>query len=240
MPSRIADISLTRIARVAGIGYLVIFFTGFFANFFVLETLIVPGDAAATTRNIMAGDLLFRLGFFGFVVMVVFDVILTWALYMLFRPVNRGFSLFAVWLRLVNCAVFAMALYHLFSVQHLLDGSPYLKAFEPDLLQAQVMLFLNMFNDTWLVGLIFFGLHLLVLGYLVVRSGIIPRILGLLLILAGVGYLADSFANILLRDYAAYKDVFLLAVALPGVVGELSFSLWLLFKGVKVPGEETV
>ena len=96
------------------------------------------------------------------------------------------------------------------------------------------MLLLKAFNNTWLIGLIFFGLHLFVLGYLIVKSGIVPRILGILLIVASLGYLTDSFANILLPNYAGYKEMFLLIVAVPGVIGELSFSLWLLFKGVNV------
>ena len=96
------------------------------------------------------------------------------------------------------------------------------------------MLFINAFNNGWIIGLVFFGIHLLVIGYLIFKSGIMPRILGILLIIASIGYLIDSFAKVLLSNYADYETIFLLIVALPGVIGELSLAIWLLFKGYKV------
>src|SRR5210317_1961561 len=99
-------ISNKNIARVAGIGYLIIFVTGIFSNFFILENLIVSGDAASTSGNILDNISLFRIGIFSFIVMVIFDVILTWALYILLLHVSKNLSLLSGWLRLVNCAVF--------------------------------------------------------------------------------------------------------------------------------------
>jgi hypothetical protein len=139
------------------------------------------------------------------------------------------------WLRLVNSTIFGIALFNLFSVLHILSGAEYLKVFDTGQLHAKVMLFLNTFNNTWLIGLVFFGLHLFVLGYLIFKSGYIPRILGILLIVASIGYLIDSFANFLLPNYTNYKDIFLLIVVVPGIIGELSLTFWLLFKGGKIP-----
>ena len=96
------------------------------------------------------------------------------------------------------------------------------------------MLLLNAFNSTWLIGLVFFVLHLFVLGYLIFKSGYIPRILGVLLIVASLAYLVDSFANILLFNYIIYAEIFLLVVAVPSVIAELSFTFWLLFRGAKI------
>ena len=225
--------SLKKISKIAGFGYLIIFITGIFSNFFVLENLIVPGDAAITANNIMSNDWLFRMGILSFFIMVIFDVVLAWALYLLLKPVNGNLSLLSGWLRLVNSTIFGVALYNLFSVLQIMSGAQYLKVFTAGQLQAQVMLFLNAFNNTWLVGLVFFGLHLFVLGYLIFKSGYIPKILGILLIIASVGYLTDSFANILLPNYTDYKNLFLIVVAVPGVIGELSLTFWLLLKGVK-------
>lgn len=230
--------SLGKISKIAGLGYLVIFITGIFSNFIVLEGLVVPGDAAATANNITGNELLFRVGILSFIIMVVFDVVLAWALYVLLKPVNRNLSLFSGWLRLVNSTVFGIALYNLFSVMQVLSGAEYLKVFAAGQLQAQAMLFLNTFNNTWLIGLVFFSLHLFVLGYLIFRSGYIPKILGILLIVAAMGYLIDSFANFLLPNYTDYKDIFLLIVAVPGIVGELSLTFWLLLKGVEVQSLE--
>ena len=235
MVKRIEDMSSATLAKIAGVGYLVIFFSGFFANFFVLEGLIIPGDAVGTAGNIVADSGLFRWGFVSFVVMVTVDIVLAWVLYLLFLPVNRNLSLFAAWLRLVNGAVFAVALYHLFSVLRLSGGAASLGVFGAGEIPAHIMLSLTAFSDTWLIGLIFFALHLFMLGLMVVMSGLIPRALGVLLMIAAAGYLTDSFANILIQDYDAHKALFLMIVAVPGVIGELSFSLWLLIKGVRTP-----
>jgi hypothetical protein len=230
----IVDISLRKAARVAGFGYLIIFISGIFANFFVLQSLIVPGDAAATANNIMASELLFRIGIFSFLIMVIYDVVLAWALYILLKPANQSLSLLAAWFRLVNATIFGVALYNLFSVLPMLSGADYLTVFEAGQLYVQVMLFLNAFNYTWLIGLVFFGFHLLVLGYLVFKSGYIPRFLGVLLIVASLAYLVDSFAHVLLFNYADYASIFMLVVFVLGVIGELSFTFWLLLKGTKI------
>ncbi|AAM05729.1 TPA: DUF4386 domain-containing protein [Methanosarcina acetivorans] len=239
MANHTADISLRQAAIVAGFGYLIIFLLGIIANFFVLQNLIVPEDAAATVNNIMANEWQFRLGILGFIIMVIFDVVVAWALYVLLKPVNRSLSLLAAWFRLVNATIFGIALYNLFSVLQLLGDANYLAVFEISQLQTQVMLFLSAFNYTWLIGLIFFGFHLFVLGYLILRSGCIPGILGVLLMIASLGYLIDSFANFLLPDYADYETIFMLIVVVPGVIGELSLTLWLLLKGAKLPERMT-
>ena len=235
MTDRIVDVSLGKSARIAGFGYLVIFITGIFANFFVLQSLIVPGDASATTNNIVANTLLFRFGTLSFVVMVIFDVVLAWALYVLVKPVNESLSLFSAWFRLVNATIFGVALYNLFVVAELTSGADYLNALDPVQFHTRVTLSLNTFDYTWLIGLIFFSVHLLFLGYLILKSGYIPKILGILLIIAGVGYLVDSLANILLVNYENYAGIFAMIVFIPAFVGEFVFMLWLLIKGGKIP-----
>ena len=222
-------------AKISAYGYLVIFILGIFANFFVLESLVIPGDAAATANNIAANESLFRIGILSFIIMVVSDLLVAWALYIFLKPVNKNLSLLATWLRLVNCAIFGLALFNLIGVLHLISPAEYLAAIETKLLEVQIMLLLNAFSKTWLIGLIFFGFHLLILGYLIIKSKYIPNILGILLIAASFGYLTDSFANFLLSNYDNYKNIFILIVVVPGIIGELSFCLWLLFRGTKLP-----
>ena len=228
------NISLHTATNVAGIGYLIIIITGVFANFFILENLLVPEDASVTANNIVANETLFRIGIFSFIVMVIADVIVAWALYIFLKPINNEISLLAAWLRLVNSTIFAIALYNLFSVLQILSGADYLTAFNTSQMQTQVMNLLNSFNNTWLIGLIFFGIHLYLLSYLIIKSNYIPKILGILLLIASVGYLADSFANFLLPNYKNFQEIFLLIVLVPGFIGELSFCLWLLIKRNKV------
>jgi hypothetical protein len=225
--------ALKKTARLAGAGYLVIFITGFFANFFVLEGLVVEGNAQATSENILANLMQFRWGIFAFLIMVVIDVLMAGPLYILLKPVNKNLSLLSAWLRLVNGTIFGVALYSLFGILHLLSGEEYLSALEPAEIHARVMLHLEAFNFIWLIGLVFFGLHLFLMGILILKSDYIPKIIGGLLQLAAVGYLTDSFAQFLLPDYKSVQHVFELVVLIPGVIGELSFTVWLLIKGVK-------
>jgi hypothetical protein len=232
--ARIADISLRQAAIVAGLGLLLMMVPAIFMNFFVLESLIVPGDAATTANNFMANEFQFRIGICSFVIVIILDVLVAWGLYVFLKPVKKSLSLLAAWFRLLYSAVFGFALLNLFTVLRLISDADFLTVFETDQLYAQVMLSLNAFNDGWAIGYVcFFGLHLIVLGYLVYKSGYIPRVLGVLLIIGGFGYLIDSFALLLLPNYNAYKGIFSLLI-LPTLPGELFLALWLLIKGVKV------
>jgi hypothetical protein len=228
MTNRNADISLRKAAIVAGFGLLIMSILAAFANFYVLPSLIVPGDAATTANNIMANELLFRIGICSFTIVIVLDVVVAWALYVLLKPVNKSLSLLAAWFRLVYATIFGISLANLFNVLRLLSDADYVTVFEIDQLYAQVMLSLNAFSDGWQIGYVFFGLHLFVLGYLVFKSGYIPKILGVLLIIAGLGYLIDSYAIFLLPNYEA-------TIGYVTFIGEVLFMLWLLFKGAKIP-----
>lgn len=222
-------------ARLAGFGLLLMAILAIFSNFFVIESLIIPGDATTTANNIIANELLFRSGIVSFIIVLILDVLVAWALYVLLKPVNKNLALLAAWFRLIYTAIFGVALYNFLSVLQLLSGPDYLRVFETDQLHAQVMLFINAFNNGWLIGLVFFGFHLFVVGYLIFKSGFMPRILGILLIMSSMGYLIDNFAKLLLSNYADYETIFLLIVAVPGVIGELSLAIWLLYKGNKIP-----
>ncbi|KRE32824.1 DUF4386 domain-containing protein [Paenibacillus sp. Soil724D2] len=224
-------------ARVAGFGLLLMAILAMFSNFSVLEGLIIPDDAAATANNIIANEMLFRSGFISFVIVLILDVLVAWALYALLKPVNKNLAMLAAWFRLVYTAIFGVALSNLLNVLPILSGANYFTVFTTDQLKlyAQVMLLIDAFKNGWLIGLVFFGFHLLVIGYLIIKSGgYIPRIIGIFLILASAGYVIDSIAHFLLPNYADYKTVFQLIVAIPGVIGELSLAFWLLIKGVKV------
>lgn len=217
---------------MAGLGYLLIFITGFFANFFVLESLVVDGDAATTYANIRDNLPQFRWGVVSFLIMVIADVLLAWPLYLLLKPANRSLSLLSAWLRLVNGTIFGVALFNLFGVLQLFSGADYLAAFESTALHARTMLLFDAFDYTWLIGLVFFGLHLLFLGHLVFKSGYMPAVLGVMLQIAAFGYLVDSFAHFLLPNYADYQTLFGMIVVIPGVIGEFSLTIWLLARSV--------
>ena len=233
MKDRITDISQRQAAIVAGVGLLIMFFVAIFAYGFVLESLIVPGDATATANNIIASEILFRSGVFAFLVILILDVLVAWALYVYLKRVNKSLSLFTAWLRLVYAGILGIALLNLVIVLLLLSGADYLVVIGTDQLHAQVLLFLNAFNDIWAIGLVVFGLHLLVLGYLIFKSGFIPKILGILVIIASLGYLIVNLGNLLLPNHqnsiAIIESVFMA----PMVIGEMGLAIWLLIKGGK-------
>ena len=232
MTNRIADISLRQAAIVAGFGYLSVFILGGFANF---PNFIVPGDAATTVNNIMASESLFRTYIASWVIVLAFDTLVAWALYILLKPVHKSLSLLAAWFRLVFVAIFGIALVNLLSVLPLLSGADYLTVFEPNQLQAQAMSFVNAYTFGVNISFVFFGLHIFFLGYLIYKSDYIPRILGVLLIVASIGYFIDSFASILSSNYASNEIYFIMFIAVPAIISELSLTLWLIFKGRKIP-----
>ena len=233
MTGGIANLSPRNAALVAGLSYIPVFVVGIFANFFVLEELVVTGDAATTVSNIVGSESLFRLGIAGFVIIGIFDLVVAWGLYVFLKPINKDLALLAAWLRLTYTIIAGVALLNLFFVLELLSGADYLAGFGSDQLSAQVMIFLNMYEFGWRIGIVFFGLHVLVLGYLIFRSGYVPRILGILLMIATIGYLVSVISSFLLSNFADYETVFLVILAVPAVIAELSLTIWLLLKGGK-------
>ena len=224
MASRATGTSPLVYARVAGFGYLMIFAFSIFANVFALGKLIVSEDATTTADNIIASETLFRLGIASWIVVYTADLIVTWALYILLQPVNRSLSLLAAWFRLVFVAIIGINTLNLFVVLQLAKDTDY----------AQLTLVLNAYAYGETISFVFFGFHILVLGYLIFKSDYLPRILGLLLIVAALGYIVDSFASFISSSYDDNELTFLLMVAVPAVIAEFSLNLWLLFKGVNV------
>jgi hypothetical protein len=219
-------------ARVAGLLYLTIIVSGIFAEFFVRQSLVVPGDATATATNILAAESLFRSGIAGDLIMIMSDIALALLFYVLLKPVNNALSLLAAFFRLIQAAVLGANLLNLFAVLELVRGADYLTGFSTDQLYAQVLFYLEAHGVGYSIGLLFFAMNCLVFGYLVFRSGYFPKLLGILLIIAGFGYLTDGFANVLLTNYNAYEETFALVVFLPAIVGELAMCLWLLIRGI--------
>ena len=231
MTTRTAETSPLVYARIAGFGLLIMTIVAIFPYFFVFQRLIVPGDAATTADNIMANELLFRMASASWLIVLILDVVVAWALYVLLKPGNKSLSLLMAWGRLVYTTIKGTTLLIIFIVLELLSGADYLTVFETDQLHALVLPFLNGYSYGASIGGVFFGFHLFVLGYLVFKSGYIPKILGVLLIIASLGYLIVNFGNFLFPDYEA---IILKVFTLPNALGELLFMLWLLLKGVNV------
>ena len=199
-----------------------------FAEFYVFAKLIVPGDTAETVRNILGNRGLFLIGLFAHLITFIADIILAWALYVLLVPVHRALSLLTAWFRLVYTAVALGALMHLVSAFRLLGDSAYREVFGAEQLHAQVEVLIQSFKYEWSFSLLIFGIHVALLGYLVARSGYIPRVVGVLLVIAGLGYMLNYLRPYLYPDL----DTDFLFVTF---FGELVFALWLLVRGWRIP-----
>lgn len=221
--------TINRTARMAGLFYLLYMITTIAADVLGRSKFIVLGDAAATAQNIMAAEWPFRLSFVGDLVSAVLFFLAAWALYVLLRPVNPGTALSFVLLNAAGTAVYAVNLLNQLAAVLLLGGANYLQAFEPVQLQALAMFFLTLHeNGSWLAQ-IFFAAWLFPLGYLVYRSGFLPRILGIVIMVHFLGWLATFFQFFLFPAFQAMTSV-----TYPlGLISELGLTLWLLIMGAK-------
>lgn len=220
------------VARVGGVLYLIIIVAGMFAEGFVRSKLIVSGDAAATASNILASQMLWRISVAGELIMHVCDVALALILYVLLRPVSRNLALLAAFFDLVAVAIMGVNKLTLLAVLFLLGKGDYLKTFEAGQLHSLAYLSLRLHGYGYSFGLVFFAFDCLVFGYLISKSGYFPKILGFLMMIAGLCYLTNSFAMILAP---AFADAIFPSILVPGFLGELSLCLWLLVKGVNLP-----
>lgn len=211
--------------RMAGLLYLVLIVLGAFGEMKVRGALVVSGDAAATAHNIMASEGLWRAAIAGDLLMHVLDLPVIVVLYLLLRPVHRGVALFATLINLVQTAVLAANKLNLLLPLFLLGNAAYLKAFPPEQLQAMAYLAVKVHGFGFGIGLIFFGVACVARGWLLFRSGFVPKALGVLMALAGASYLVNSFALLLAPSVA---DMLFPFIMLPPLVGETAFALWLL------------
>jgi len=219
-------INPNKTARIAGILYLLVAVLGIFNMMYGPSSLIVLGDAATTVNNIMASESLFRLGIVNDLAAQTVGILLVLFLYKLLKPVSKTQASLMVIFALVGIPIVMLNLLNQFAALLLLSGADYLTVFAADQLQALVMLFLNLDEHGFMIAHIFWGLWLFPMGYLVFKSGYIPRILGVLLIIGGFGYLIDFVTFFFFPSFGPIKMF--------TFIGELLLPLWLLIKGVNV------
>jgi hypothetical protein len=193
-----------KLSVIAGSSYLIIFFAAIFANFSVLESI-----SKAPLATIQQSPMMVRLGILAFLFTIVFDVIVAWALNELYK--DHLLSNLSTYFRMMHAAIMAVALYSL----------PFVLNENTD---QEILMGVERFKTIWLIGLFFFGAHLILLGNII--KG--PRIITVFLVLAGTMYMVDTIAHFLLANYEAYSSIFLALVAVPSIVGEMAFAIWLL------------
>lgn len=203
-------------ALVAGIGLLAMTIIAGVANFAIIQNMVIPGDAEATAANLMSSAGLFRLGAVALAVVAVLDVLVAWGLYEVLKQVNAGISLVGAWLRVAYAAIFALSITSIFAA---------IRAAPTD--AASALRLAEQFNDGWMIGQIFFGVHLAVVGYLALRSKFIHWLFGALLVIAGAGYFADGVIALVNPEST-------LQLAMFTFFGEVLFIFWLLIRGPRL------
>ncbi len=226
-----AKTSPRTLARIVGVLYLVIFVLGPFAFFLGRTSVVVPGDPTATVNNLMTSGTMFRLGMTAETVIILIEIVVSAILYVLLRPVSRPLALASTLARFAQAVLQAVNLSTAVPALLLLSGAGYLAALGSDQLNALVLLFMDMNAFVIIIWGLIFGFHLLLLGYLVYKSGFWPRFLGVLLLIASLGYLAQSYVYILAPQFNDLLATIVIVVTIPG---ELAFTLWLLIKGINV------
>ena len=194
---------------IAGISYLIIFFAAIYANFFVIESML--NDPLNTVQK---DHFFVRTGILAFLLTVVFDVVVAWVLYELFK--GHSLSGLSTLFRMMHAAIMGVAI---FALPMALASSD----------SEEILKYVDIFNIIWLIGLFFFGIHLILLGNIIGK----PKIIATFLVVAGIMYMVDTSAHFMLPNYETYGSVFLALVAIPSILGEMSFSIWLLLKGGK-------
>jgi hypothetical protein len=231
MTNRAAETSPLIYARVAGFMYMLIIIIGVLTGLFIDSTLIVSGNDAATATNIIANDFLFRIGIAGILIMYAGVVVLSWALYILLKTVNKNLALLALLLRLAEAVLGGATVLISFIILLLLNNKGYSTVFETEQLQALVGVFLNVRTAGLDIVLLFVGLGGTVFCYLFFKSQYVPRILAVWGIFTYLSMLILSFVSILFPNHPAMIEIVLYA---PGGLFEIIFGFWLLFKGVNI------
>jgi hypothetical protein len=220
------DISPRKIALVAGLGLLIMTIFAISTAAYGPANLIVSGDA--TANNILTNLSEFRVGIFSYSIVIICDLLVAWALYVFLKPISKSLSSLAALFRIVYAILFATALANYVNVLELLNGAKYLTAFGAGQVNANVMLSLNAFTSGWAIAYIFFGLHLVLVGYLVFKyraHNYIPKILGIVIVVSGLGYLIQYLGQIVSPSIPQISVIL--------GWGELLLLIWLLVKGVK-------
>ena len=221
--------SIKRAARMAGFLYFIYFVFHIFSDVFGRSKIIVFGDAVATAQNIVASEWQFRIGIMGELIAAVLFLLTAWALYGLLKPINKNLALLFLLLNLGGVVIQCFSELFLFGSQLLLNGADYLEVFQADQLQSLAMLFLYLYKNGFMIAQIFYGAWLFPLGYLVFKSGFLPKMLGIVLMVHCITWLITSLQFFFPPGFNTITYV-----SYPlGFIAEFGLTLWLLIKGVK-------
>jgi hypothetical protein len=216
MKKTLNQFSVRKAAVITGLSLLVSVIAAPFAELYVFPKVVVPYDTVATAKNIIANEKLFISAIFAYFVTFAVDIILAWSLYILLKPVSKYLALLASWLKLTYSIIALVALNNLVTALRLITTPEYLMVFKQEQLNSLAMVYIRAFKNHWYFALIIFGIHLLLIGFLIYKSQYIPKVLGVLLSITGLGYILTSVQpyyfpgiNIDFAKYTFYGELIL-------------------------------
>ena len=233
MKSTLPETSLRTAALTGGTAILLMTIAAVVATDIAIGPLIIKEDPTITIQNIQNNLFLFRVGIFSWIVVLICDVIAAWGLYIFLRPVNKGISLISAWLRIVYTAILGTSILNLNHVLELLTSDYHLTSIGYANLESQSWMFLNSFDSSWSIGLIVFALHILLLGYLGLKSQYVPKLISIFLIIGFVGYMVIHLLNLLSPHLQNLIQILGWIFIIP-MLSEVALGVWLLVKGKNV------
>ena len=218
-----------KLAKTAGLLYLLIIIFGLIAQIFVRDSLVDYNNASITAKNILSSESWYRFGFVSELLMLVCDVGVTTILFILLKDASRDLSIASTLFRVCSIVILAVTALTHYAALFFLERPEFLKVFTTEQLNAFALLTIKTHGTGYNVSLLFFGFHLVILGWLMVKSGVFPKFLGSLLLIGGVCYMINSFTWFLFPDFVS---MIYPAILIPCALGEWIFCFWLLFKGM--------
>jgi hypothetical protein len=217
-------------ALTAGIALIIMAATAVFSFGYVHNTLVVPGNPETTAANLKSHAWLFRTEILGWHFILLCDVVVAWALYIFFKNENRKLSVLTAGLRFVYTAILGIAILNFIYILKILNGN---FAMTQQTANEQIMSFLTSFETIWSFGLIIFGFHLLLLGFLTIKSKMIHHFWGIVLVFAAISYILIHSSKLFLPEFESQIQTAEMILSLPMAFGEIGFAFWLIFRGGK-------
>lgn len=223
--SKIKTKNSVRMAMITGMSLILMAVIAGYAYGYSFQKLYIAGDSSATFKNVTEFPALLRNTVFCFLIIFILDVIVAWSTYFFFKRVDKPVALLSSWLRLMYTAILGVSIANLMFASQFLQGTPGN--------EDMVYKYLNIFLDVWALGLFVLSFHIILLGHLMLKSGFIPKILGIITVFAGVCYTFSNAGHLLLPNYEVYKGTVDLILTLPMAAGELGLAFWLIQWGIK-------
>lgn len=219
---------------IAGVSLLIMTIVAFFSYGYVHSSLVVNSDSVATLKNIQGSAMLFKFEILGWIVIIIADILVSWGFYIFLKPASSKYSLLAVLFRLIYTGILAIAVSSLVSANIVVNTHASMNGVSLEQTASQVMTSITTFESIWSIGLIIFGIHLVLIGFVALKTKYIPKLLSYLLIIAGVSYVVVHLLNAFFPQFETINTILETILSIPMFIGEISFGMWLLFKGRKI------